>query len=178
MPLDRTDFDILDALQNDARLSNKQLASRIGLAPSSCLERVRRLREGGVLGEAHAEVNPEVMGIGLQAMVAVRIQQQSRQVIESFHTHMLALPEVQVVYHLSGANDFLLHVAVRGAGSPARARSRRDLGAVGGAACGNRAHLRPSPSGGAAEFRLLERSVAASGRTLAVSRRAGFDPAG
>jgi DNA-binding Lrp family transcriptional regulator len=113
MALDRTDFDILDALQNDARLSNKQLAARIGLAPSSCLERVRRLREGGVLGDAHAEVNPEVMGIGLQAMVAVRIQQQSRQVIESFHAHMVALPEVLVVYHLSGANDFLLHVAVR-----------------------------------------------------------------
>ena len=65
MPLDRTDFEIIDALQNDARLSNKELAARIQLAPSSCLVRVRALANAGVLTGYHAEVSPAAMGIGL-----------------------------------------------------------------------------------------------------------------
>jgi DNA-binding Lrp family transcriptional regulator len=72
MALDRIDFAILAALQNDGRLTNKELAGRVGLAPSSCLERVRRLREAGTLRGSHAEVDPAVLGIGLQALLAVR----------------------------------------------------------------------------------------------------------
>ena len=66
--LDRIDFDILAALQNDGRLSNKELAAKVGLAPSSCLERVRALRESGVLRGFRAEVDPEALGIHLQAI--------------------------------------------------------------------------------------------------------------
>ena len=66
--LDRIDFEILAQLQNDARLSNKELAARVHLAPSSCLERVRRLRRLGAITGFHATVDPEVLGIALQAM--------------------------------------------------------------------------------------------------------------
>jgi len=115
MPLDRTDLRLLAALQKNARLSNKELAEHVHLAPSSCLERVRRLREEGVLGEAHAEVNAESLGIGLRAMIAIQLRQHSRELVESFHDYVIGLPEVVSVYHVAGDDDFLVHVAVRDA---------------------------------------------------------------
>ena len=111
--LDRTDCEILAALQKNARLSNKELAAQLGVAQSTCLERVRRLAEDGVLRGFHARVDPGKVGIGLQAMIAVRLSRHSRDYLESFRTHALALPEVIALYHLGGTNDFLLHVAVR-----------------------------------------------------------------
>jgi len=113
--LDRIDFAILDALQNDARLSNKELAARVGLAPSSCLERVRRLRADGVLRGFHADASPEALGIGLEAMISVRLRVHSRAAFESFSDHLRTLPEAVAVYQLAGVDDFLVHVAVRDA---------------------------------------------------------------
>ncbi|MCC7032278.1 MAG: Lrp/AsnC family transcriptional regulator [Acidobacteria bacterium] len=115
MVMDRIDFDILRSLQNNARLSNKELAARVGLSPSTCLERVRKLRAAGVFKGFHAEVDPSALGIGLQALVAVRLQQHSRKLVEGFRAHALTLPEVVAVYHVAGATDFLVHVAVRDA---------------------------------------------------------------
>jgi DNA-binding Lrp family transcriptional regulator len=115
MALDRIDFDILAALQNDGRLTNKELAGRVGLAPSSCLARVQRLRESGSLRGSHAEVDPAVLGIGLQALLAVRLRQHSRDVVDAFRRYVRTVPEVTAVYHLTGAQDFLVHVAVRDA---------------------------------------------------------------
>ena len=112
---DRIDDAILTALQNNARLTNKELAGRVGLAPSSCLERVRRLQQRGVLQGYRALVDPKALGVGLQAFVAVRLSQHSREVVESFRLHLLSLVEVVSVYHTGGENDFLVHVAVRDA---------------------------------------------------------------
>ena len=113
--LDRTDASIISHLQNDARLSNKELAASLGVAPSTCLERVRRLTRAGVLRGYHADVDPQAIGIGLQAMISIRLAQHSRTLVESFQAHALALAEVVHVYHITGANDFLIHVAVRDA---------------------------------------------------------------
>ncbi len=113
--MDRIDFEILAALQNEARLSNKELAARVHLAPSSCLERVRKLRSSGALRGFHADVDPEVLGIGLEALVSVRIRRHSRALLEEFEEHALGLSETVVVYHVAGASDFLVHVAVRDA---------------------------------------------------------------
>ena len=113
MPLDRTDHALVAALQQDARLSNKELAARVGLAPSSCLERVRRLVRAGVLAGFHAEVDPKAMGVGLQALVAVRLARHERGPFETFRRHVLALPETRSAFHVAGATDFLVHVAVR-----------------------------------------------------------------
>lgn len=113
--LDRIDFEILAEFQKDARISNKELAAKVALAPSTCLERVRRLRERGALRGFHAAVDPEVLGIGLQALVAVRIRRHSRARIDEFQAHAEALPESAAVYHVAGANDFLVHVMVRDA---------------------------------------------------------------
>jgi DNA-binding Lrp family transcriptional regulator len=114
-PLDRIDFEILAALQEDARLSNKELAARVGLAPSTCLVRVRRLVEGGVLRGFHADIDPAALGVGLMAMISVRLSRHARETVEEFRAHVLSLPEVVSVYHLAGSVDFLVHVALRDA---------------------------------------------------------------
>ena len=111
--LDRTDREILSALQKDARLSNKELAARLGVAQSTCLERVRRLREEGVLRGFHAAVDSKALGIGLQAMIAVRLRRHSIDLVAAFRAHTLSLAEVLAIYHMAGKNDFLVHVAVR-----------------------------------------------------------------
>jgi len=113
MKLDATDRAILSALQKDAGLSNKELARKIRLAPSSCLQRVRRLRTEGVLRGLRAEVAPEALGIGLQAIVAVRLAHHLEKDVESFRHQLRARPEVVNAYYVSGGVDFLVHVAVR-----------------------------------------------------------------
>ena len=115
MDLDRIDCDILTLLQKDARLSNKELAAGVGLAASSCLARVQRLRSLGVLRGAHAEVDPQALGIGLQALIAVQLRQHSRAQVKAFWKHALGLPEVLSVFHVAGTHDFQVHVAVRDA---------------------------------------------------------------
>lgn len=103
----------MGALQNNARLSNKELAARVGLAPSSCLERVRRLQSSGVIRGVHADIDPDSVGIGLQAMVAIRLGQHARETLEALRNHLVERPEVVAMYHVGGAADFLIHVAVR-----------------------------------------------------------------
>jgi DNA-binding Lrp family transcriptional regulator len=113
--LDRFDIAILSAMHRNARISNKRLAERVGLAPSTCLERVRRLVELGVLRGFHADVDLGFLGVGLQAMIAVRMSEHSRELVDAFRQYVETLTEVLAVYHVAGADDFLVHVAVRDA---------------------------------------------------------------
>jgi DNA-binding Lrp family transcriptional regulator len=113
--IDRIDRDILAWLQHDARISNKELAAKVGLAPSSCLTRVRRLEASGALQGYHAEVDPRVYGVTLEALIAIRLEKHARAAISSFERHVGTLPEVRGVFHVTGANDYLVHVAVRDA---------------------------------------------------------------
>jgi DNA-binding Lrp family transcriptional regulator len=110
--LDRIDRRIVTALQNNGRLSNKELASQVGLAPSSCLQRVRRLMANDVLRGFHADVAPWALGIELEALIAIRLRNHTRSDVEALRAHLLALEEVAAVYHLAGPDDFLVHVAV------------------------------------------------------------------
>lgn len=113
--LDRIDGLIVRALANNARLSNKELAAKINLAPSSCLERVRRLVASGVLRGFHADVDPAALGFSIEAMISVRLRQHSRENYQRFREYILDVPEVLAVYHMSGENDFLVHVVARDA---------------------------------------------------------------
>ncbi len=110
--LDRIDRQILRALQKDARLSNKELAAQVGLAASSALERVRRLRREGVLVGFRAEVDGRALGIELEAFVMVRMNRHSRETLERLRTDLMQRPEVAAFYAISGAFDLLVHVAV------------------------------------------------------------------
>jgi DNA-binding Lrp family transcriptional regulator len=112
---DRIDRDILARLQHDARISNKELAAKVGLAPSSCLARVRRLETSGALLGYHAEVDPRVYGVTLEALIAIRLEKHARSAIVAFERHIGTLAEVRGVFHVTGANDYLVHVAVRDA---------------------------------------------------------------
>ncbi len=110
--MDELDTALLTLLQEDAKLTNKELASRLHIAQSTCIERVRALTRRGILRGHHAEVDLRKIGRPVQAMVAVRLRPPDRAVIESFRTFVTSLPEVLEVFVMSGSDDFLLHVAV------------------------------------------------------------------
>ncbi len=134
MKLDRTDFAILSALQRDARIANKDLAMEVGVAPSTCLERVRRLVGGGAIRGYRTEVNPAVLGIHVQAMIAVRLLQHARVSFAELERELLGMSEVVSVYMLTGDQDLLVHVAVHDVGHLRdllqRLTSRGDFGHV------------------------------------------------
>lgn len=108
--LDDIDRHIVRELALDARIANNALAERVGIAPSTCLGRVRSLRERGVIRGYHADVDPAALGRPLQAMIAVRLQSHARSRIRGFVAGVAGLPEVLNVFFLAGKDDFLLHV--------------------------------------------------------------------
>src|SRR6201986_1304938 len=109
--LDDIDRHIVHEMARDARIANNALADRVGIAPSTCLGRVRSLRERGVIRGYHADVDPAALGRPLQAMIAVRLQSHARSRIRAFVADVAGLPEVLNVFFLAGKDDFLLHVA-------------------------------------------------------------------
>ena len=111
--LDRIDGAILAALAKNARLTNKELAGALGLAQSSCLERVRRLVRAGVLRGFHADIDLAAMGHALEAMVMVDLARHSQSTYRALREHLLGLAEVLDVYYVTGRHDFLVHVAAR-----------------------------------------------------------------
>jgi DNA-binding Lrp family transcriptional regulator len=113
--MDRIDGQILAALQKNGRLSNKELAAQVGLAPSSCLERFRRLKALNLIRGIHAEIEPTALGIGLQAFISIRLRRHRRTAVQSFKEHAFTQPEVVAVYNITGEMDFLVHVVVRDA---------------------------------------------------------------
>lgn len=112
--LDEVDRRIVLELARNARIPNNTLAERAGVAPSTCLGRVRALRERGVIRGYHADVDPAALGWRLQAMIAVRLQADARGHIRTFVAGVARLPEVRNVFFLAGKDDFLLHVAAAG----------------------------------------------------------------
>lgn len=111
-PLDDLDLALLRELEKDARASNKELAARVGIAPSTCHARIRALLRRGVLRGFHAEVDLEALGRGLQAIVAVRLHAAARARLSGFARDLSARHEVRDVYLLGGTDDLLVHVAV------------------------------------------------------------------
>ncbi|MEA2000960.1 MAG: Lrp/AsnC family transcriptional regulator [Actinomycetota bacterium] len=111
--VDRTDRAIVGLLQQNARLSNKEIAATVGIAQSTCSERIRRLEAASVFRGFHADVDPAVLGVGLQAMIAVRLHRHETTQVERFRRYTEQLPDVVAFYHMAGTNDFLVHVVVR-----------------------------------------------------------------
>jgi DNA-binding Lrp family transcriptional regulator len=114
--MDEVDEAIVAQLQRDGRQTNRELAAAVGLAPSSCLERVRALRRRGVITGYHAAVDLAALNRGLQALIAVQARPLSREVITNFKNWVGTLPEVLEMFVLAGGDDFLLRVAVQDVG--------------------------------------------------------------
>jgi DNA-binding Lrp family transcriptional regulator len=110
--LDEVDRALLSALVADGRTPNVTLAEQAGIAPSTCLARVAALRERGALRGIHADVDLAAVGRPLQAMIAVRLRTHVREQVELFRRTAPQIPGVISVFHVSGADDYLLHVAV------------------------------------------------------------------
>ncbi|MBB2990136.1 DNA-binding Lrp family transcriptional regulator [Mycolicibacterium iranicum] len=111
--IDDVDRRILTALHDDARMSNSALAELVGVAPSTCHGRVRRLQDLGVIRGFYADIDPSAIGLTLQAMISVSLQSNSRGKIRNFIQTIRRKPQVMDVYFLAGADDFILHVAAR-----------------------------------------------------------------
>jgi DNA-binding Lrp family transcriptional regulator len=111
--LDRTDFGILRLLQNNASLSNKEIAASVGLAPSSAHERLKRLHDDGVLRGAHADVDPKAMGVGLEALLLIGLAKHERGDVDRFMNEVVDIPEVRSAFLITGRWDFVVHVVAR-----------------------------------------------------------------
>ncbi|MDA2889454.1 Lrp/AsnC family transcriptional regulator [Mycolicibacterium sp. BiH015] len=110
--MDELDSAIVSALQADGRRTNRDLAAELGVAPSTALERVRALRDRGVLTGVHYVVNPAALGRPVQAMITVRLRPQTRQVVQGFRDFVTTLPETLQTFVTTGTEDLLVHVAV------------------------------------------------------------------
>jgi len=110
--LDVFDLKILNLLQQDGRLSNVDLANRIGLSPSPCLRRVKRLEAEGVIEGYSAKINRTKIGLGVTVFVAVGLDRHREEEAERFRRVVLKLPQVVSCHAISGEADFLLEIVI------------------------------------------------------------------
>jgi len=110
--MDEVDRSILAVLERHGRISNSELAARVGLSPSPCLRRVRRLEEAGVIRGYRAVVDPAAVGRGLRVFASVRLVRHTRADVAAFERGVVRLPEVVACHHVTGTFDYLLQVEV------------------------------------------------------------------
>lgn len=110
--LDAIDTRIIAALQADGRLSNHQLAERIGLSPSPCLRRVKRLEREGFIESYRAVLQRDRVGLGFTAFVTVKIEGHADLAADALQEAIVAMPEVVACHMVSGDSDYLLEVVV------------------------------------------------------------------
>lgn len=113
--LDAVDAQIVRALAADGRMTNADLASALGVAPSTAHVRVRSLIERGVITGFHASIDQRALGRGLQAIIGVTLRPGARQSsITAFADEVRRLPQVLQAWFVGGTDDFLVHIAVDG----------------------------------------------------------------
>lgn len=116
-PLDGFDRAILVLLQQNGRATNQEVADAIGLSPSPCLRRIRRLEADGLIKAYVALLDPEALGLAVTAFVRVRLDRQQDRVLEAFETAVAAFPEVMECYLMTGEADYQLRVLVPSLGA-------------------------------------------------------------
>jgi len=110
--MDDVDRRILSILRANGRIPNADLAAKVGLSPSPCLRRVRRLEKIGAIRGYQAIIDPEALGRGLRVAVGVRLARHARADVSAFETAVVQLPEVVHSHHVTGNYDYLLQVEV------------------------------------------------------------------
>ncbi len=111
--LDAIDLRILAELQSDGRITNVELASRVGLSAPPCLRRVRRLEEAGVLRGYHADVEPSALGFEVTFFAIVGLESQKQVVLDAFEAEVIGWAEVRECHMIRGGGDFLLRLVAR-----------------------------------------------------------------
>ena len=111
--LDAVDVQLLRLLQDDGRITNADLARRVGLSPPSVLQRVRKLEESGLVSSYTAILNADKMGYKLHVVAMISLALHQEQPIEGFRKAVVEIPEVLEVLHVSGDFDFLLKIVIR-----------------------------------------------------------------
>jgi Lrp/AsnC family transcriptional regulator, leucine-responsive regulatory protein len=108
--IDATNHRILRELQRDGRISNLDLATRVGLSPSACLRRVQELERSGVIKGYRAVLNPVAMGTGFVAYMTVGLSQHTKAAQVAFERAVSRAPEVREVHNITGTVEYLLRV--------------------------------------------------------------------
>ncbi len=111
--VDGTDLSILAELSQDARIANNVLAAKVGLAPSTCLGRVKALSKAGVITGYHAAINERLLGVAVNAMISVVVSSAARDRLLSSAHQLKELAEVKEVFVLGGSPDLLVRVSTR-----------------------------------------------------------------
>ena len=110
--LDRVDLRILEALQNDASLSNVALANQVNLSPSPCLARVKQLTHAGVIQKTVSLLNAQSVGLNLNVFINISLKAQSREALADFERRIQGHSEVMECYLMTGDSDYLIRVVV------------------------------------------------------------------
>lgn len=113
--IDEIDVRLLAALEADGRRSVAALARDLGIAESTCAGRLKALTDRGIIRGVHADIEPAALGLGVEAMVALRLRGHDRAAVDAFRDEVARLPGVLALHNTSGATDYLVHVAAAGA---------------------------------------------------------------
>jgi Lrp/AsnC family leucine-responsive transcriptional regulator len=112
--LDRLDRRILSLLQESGRMSNLELSEKIGLSPTPCLRRTKRLEDDGIIKGYAAILDEKACGLPLSVFVSIRLTQQSQEQIAEFERAVASWNEVTECYLMTGSRDYLLHIFAEG----------------------------------------------------------------
>ena len=112
MKLDQIDFKILTHLQENARITNAELATKVGLSPTPCLRRLRRLENEGVIKGYHTELNREALGVNVTAIILVKLEREDEKHLGDFEATIKARPEVIECDLVTGKFDYFIRVMI------------------------------------------------------------------
>lgn len=117
MPLDRYDRTILQALQRNGRLSNRELAEQVGLSAAPCWRRVKRLEEEGYIQDYIAQLNPKTLGLQVAAFAEVSLDNHHTETLDAFNKTVESCPQILECHSVSGQCDYFLKIVEKDMGS-------------------------------------------------------------
>lgn len=113
MDLEDRDWRLMECLQTDARLTNQELADRVGMSPSACWRRVRQLEDAGIITGYRAAIDARAAGMGFHAILHVQLTRHTREVVDGFISEVLRHDEVLDCFATTGAADYHLRILCR-----------------------------------------------------------------
>lgn len=111
--LDDLDRRLLGLLRENSRMTNQALSEALGVAPSTCLARMKALQRSGVIRRFTVDMDPQALGHGIEALISVRMRPGARHLMSAFSESLKTVPEVAQFFFLAGSDDFLVHVVAR-----------------------------------------------------------------